>query len=89
MMQLSLSAIILKYKGGQRQADNPPNSSNFIFKFLNRIFIINTFKVEGDLARYFLSIHVASVKCVISTSSIKRIVDQGTYPPKNNITSKT
>ena len=87
LTRLSLSAIITWYKGGQGQVDTP-KFKQLIFQFLNRIFIMNTFKVEGDLGRHFLSIHGASVECGISTSSINRMVEQGTYPPKNNITSK-
>ena len=87
LTRLSFSAIILRNKGGQGQADTP-KFKQLIFKFLNRIFIMNTFKVEGDLGRHFLSIHGASVECGISTSSINRMVEQGTYPPKNEITSK-
>ena len=49
---------------------------------------MNSFKVEGDLGRHFLSIRGASDECGISTSSINRMVEQGTYPPKNNITTK-
>ena len=51
-------------------------------------FIMKTFKVEGDLGRHFLSIRGASDECGISTSSINRMVERGTYPPKVNITSK-
>ena len=87
LTRLSFNAIITRYKGGQYQVD----TSNFrkqIFNLLQHIFIMNYLKVEGDLGRHFLSIRGASDECGISTSSINRMVEKGTYPPKVNITSK-
>ena len=43
---------------------------------------MNTLRIEGDLGRHFLSIRGASEECGISTSSIDRAVEKGTFPPK-------
>ena len=42
--------LIKRYKGGQGQADTS-KFKQLIFKFLNRIFIMNTFKLDNGLGR--------------------------------------
>ena len=49
---------------------------------------MNTLRIEGDLGRHFLSIRGASEECGISTSSIDRAVEKGTFPPKIKIPGK-
>ena len=59
-----------------------------IFKLLDRIFIMHDFKVKGDMGRHMISISGASAECGISTSTINREVEKGTFPPKQKITGK-
>ena len=48
--------------------------------FFNR-FLMNSFKIEGDLGRHHLSISAAYTECGISTSTINRSEGK-TFPPK-------
>ena len=90
LTRLSFSAIILRYKGGQSQADTPKFRTNILTCFLTNKFkniIMNKFKVEGDLGRHHLSISGACAECGISTSTINR--EQGkTFPPKVKLSEK-
>mgnify|MGYP005710588437 CR=1 FL=1 len=46
------------------------------------------FNVEGDIGRHHLSISDACAECGISISTINRMVEQGTYPPKVKLSEK-
>ena len=87
LTSLRFTAIIKRNKGGQDQVDTP-KSQRKIFKLLDRIFIMHDFKVKGDMGRHMISISGASAECGISTSTINREVEKGTFPPKQKITGK-
>ena len=84
---LRFTAIIKRNKGEQDQVDTL-KSQRKIFKLLDRIFIMHDFKVKGDMGRHMISISGASAECGISTSTINREVEKGTFPPNQKITGK-
>ena len=87
LTRLNSSAIMIRNKGEQDQVDTL-KSQRKIFKLLDRIFIMHDFKVKGDMGRHMISISGASAECGISTSTINREVEKGTFPPKQKITGK-
>ena len=84
---LRFTAIIKRNKGEQDQVDTL-KSQRKIFKLLDRIFIMYDFNVKGDMGRHILSISGASSECGISTSTINREIDKGTFPPKQKISGR-
>ena len=87
LTRLNSSAIMIRNKGEQDQVDTL-KSQRKIFKLLDQIFIMHDFKVKGDMGRHMISISGASAECGISTSTINREVEKGTFPPKQKITGK-
>ena len=84
---LRFTAIIKRNKGEQDQVDTL-KSQRKIFKLLDRIFIMYDFNVKGDMGRHILSISGASSECGISTSTINREIEKGTFPPKQKISGR-
>ena len=84
---LRFTAIMKRNKGEQDQVATL-KSQRKIFKLLDRIFIMHDFKVKGDMGRHMISISGASAECGISTSTINREVEKGTFPPKQKISGR-
>ena len=87
LTQQRFTAIIKRNKGEQDQVDTL-KSQRKIFKLLDRIFIMYDFNVKGDMGRHILSISGASSECGISTSTINREIEKGTFPPKQKISGR-
>ena len=87
LTSLRFTAIIKRNKGEQDQVDTL-KSQRKIFKLLDRIFIMYNFNVKGDMGRHILSISGASSECGISTSTINREIEKGTFPPKQKISGR-
>ena len=87
LTQQRFTAIIKRNKGEQDLVDTL-KSQRKIFKLLDRIFIMYDFNVKGDLGRHILSISGASSECGISTSTINREIEKGTFPPKQKISGR-